>query len=242
MTNNWKDFKILNLRGDEIPSADPNAEKTFKHPNKKQFLRWTVNVKNANVAMGTGWLMLMAAALPFHDGTFDQLCHADLPDDFDTFQFGYCVLDFVVDHGGLHSLPYPVEWWGNDVIVANYKYVINSIAMFNAQMSIRCIDAFPEIYGRVDAVQHPLTGSHNWIMMQRTFMHQTVVGDDDAGWAAIMKHVATVFKPTSASIKMWMEKMDEKVLTLIKAEVLIQKPSIQSSLGLFWGNFGNSRS
>ena len=92
MAGQWKDFKIENLQGDEIPSLDANAEKNHKHPTKKQFLCWTVNVKNANLVMSTRWLMQMAAALPFADGSFTNLVHCDAPDDFDSFEFGYLVI------------------------------------------------------------------------------------------------------------------------------------------------------
>ena len=132
MAGQWKDFKIESLQGDEIPSSDVNAEKNFKHPTKKQFLRWTVNVKNANLVMSTGWLMLMAATLPFTDGLFTNLVNCNLQNDFDSFKFGYLVLDLVVDHGGLHSLPHPVDWFADHHILANFKYVLNIIAMFNA--------------------------------------------------------------------------------------------------------------
>ena len=87
MAGQWEDLKIKNLQGDEIPFSDANAEKNYKHPMKNQFLCWTVNVKNANLAMSTGWLMLMAAALPFADGKFTNLVNHDLLDDFDSFEF-----------------------------------------------------------------------------------------------------------------------------------------------------------
>ena len=125
----------------------------------------------------------------------------------------------MVDNGGLHSLPHPVDWYADHHIVANYKYMVNAIAMFNAQMSIRCIDIFPEIYGRVDDVPHPLLGRQNWTTMHRTYLHQTEVGDDDTTWTAVMKHATSAFKPTAKSIKPWMEKMDEKLRALIMAEV-----------------------
>ena len=219
MAGQWKDFKIEHLRGDEIPSTDVHAEKNYKHPTKKQFLRWTVNVKNANLAMSAGWLMPMAATLPFADGAFSNLGNRDVADDFDSFEFGYMVIDLVIDHGGLHSLPHPVDWFADHHIVANFKYIVNSIAMFNAQMSIRCIDMFPQIYGRVEAVNHPLVGLQNWIEMYRTFMHEAVVHDSDAAWAGVTKHVATSFKPSAESIKIWIGTMNEKVRACISAEV-----------------------
>ena len=70
---------------------------------------------------------------------------------------------------------------------------------------------FSHIYGRVDEINHPLTGLQNWITMYRTFLHDTVVRDEDAAWTAATKHVATSFKPTGPAIKAWMGKMDEKV-------------------------------
>ena len=103
----WKDFRVENLQGDEIPSKDANASKQYKHPMKEQFLRLEIKVKITNLALGTGWHLPMAAALRFELGTFLNM------------------------------------------------------------MSIRCIDAFPRIYGVADEAlleidemgPKPLTGT-----------------------------------------------------------------------------------
>jgi hypothetical protein len=63
--SSWKDFRIEPLRGEEIPNKDPTAEKKFKKPTKKQYLRWLVSFKNALQALGMAWMMPMAMTLTF---------------------------------------------------------------------------------------------------------------------------------------------------------------------------------
>ena len=138
----WKDFRIDPLRGDEIPNKDQNAEKKFKKPSKKQYLRWLVNFKNALQALGLSWMIPMAMALPFSDGAFDQLIDVRIPDEHDSVFFQLKVVERAIAAGALMEIPMFDDWDVGENLTDNFRWVIKQIAMFNAQASWRLSTPF----------------------------------------------------------------------------------------------------
>ena len=171
MPSLFKDFKVVNLHGDLIPNANENSEDVFEVPTKEQYNKWMVNIKKILTACGFSWTPTMALKLRFQDGEFLLIVYEDFQDLFDSLEFKYVTIQNAINAGAASSLPEPDDpqrdLYHGDHLDQNYKYVKESIATFSAQMSLRCIDCFPEIYGRLVEFSHPFEGLHEFAMLHR---------------------------------------------------------------------------
>ena len=111
-----------------------------------------VNIVNTLQALSLQWILLMALGLTFEQGAFLKIVYPNAPvdDDFASFAFQYMICEMAILHGAI--LPEPENWYAGNSLGINYRYIIDNISMFNAQISRRCIDAFPKIYGRENIV------------------------------------------------------------------------------------------
>ena len=169
MPSPWKDFGVEKLRGTVIPNGDENVEKSYMTPSTTGYNKWMVNVKKTLGACGQKWLLTMALKLQFEDGDFLPIVDPDFQDAFNGLEFKYVTVQCVVDAGGEQSLPQTNNPQHNlyhgDHLDVNFKYAIESIATFSAQMSLRCIDCFPHIYGRLTVEAHPFEGLHEFRLL-----------------------------------------------------------------------------
>ena len=169
----WKDFHVEKLRGTLIQNADIDAVPQYQTPTKAQYTRWMVNIKKTIGACRQHWIPAAALKLEYKNGEFAPIVDPDYEDNFDGFAFKYIVIQNVIDAGGLHCLPQQSDpqrdmAWG-DHLDENYRYAFDSIAAFSAQMSLRCIDSFPDIFGKLTfgIIVHPLEGLHEFAMLHR---------------------------------------------------------------------------
>ena len=139
-TSVWKDFQVEKLRGTLIPNADPDAEPQYQTPTKSQYTRWMVNVRKTIGACHQNWIPAAAIKLEYKDGEFSPIVNPGYEDHFDGFEFKYITIQNVIDAGGLHCLPQQSDpqrdmAWG-DHCDENYRYIVDAIALFSAQMSL----------------------------------------------------------------------------------------------------------
>ena len=150
------------LRGTLIPNGDDAAEKCYQTPSTTVYNKWMVNVKKTLGACGQKWLLAMALKLQLEDGDFLPIVDPDFQDLFHGFEFKYVTIQNALDAGGEDGMPQPDDPHRNlyhgDHFDENFKYIIELIMMFSAQMSLRCIDCFPHIYGRLTVVSHMNSG------------------------------------------------------------------------------------
>ena len=60
MPSLFKDFKVVNLKGDLIPDSNENAEEVLEVPTRAQYNKWMVNLKKILTACGFAWTPTMA--------------------------------------------------------------------------------------------------------------------------------------------------------------------------------------
>jgi hypothetical protein len=217
----WKDFKLENLRGTIIHNSDPEAEKAYSAPTLAQYSKWMIGIKKTLTAIRAIWMLKMAMSLPYKDGVFTNIVDPDFEEFFDTYAFQYVAVTMAIEAGGQNSLPFPNNPQRNneygDHLDENYRYVTDCIAAFSAQMSQRCIDAFPDIYGRLNIDTHPFDGLHEWVMLHREFVGVTIQGDSDKAWKKLIKATEQKFEAEASAIKTWLTRCELAVIELIAA-------------------------
>jgi hypothetical protein len=223
-TSVWKDFQVEKLRGTLIPNPDPDAVPQYQTPSKSQYTRWMVNLKKTIGACRQTWIPVAALKLEFKDGEFTPIVNPPAEDHYDTFEFKYVTIQNVIDAGGLPFLPQGHDpqrnmVWG-DHCDENYRYIIDSIATFSAQMSTRCIESFPEIFGRLSyKITHPLEGLHEFAMLHREYNAVLVKKDADMGWRKVIRATEQAFEPNTTSIKAWLSKCELAVNEIMTSGV-----------------------
>jgi hypothetical protein len=240
MPSPWKDFSIEKLRGELIPNANENATKHYKTPTTVEYNQWMINVKKTLGACRQKWLLAMALKLHFVDGVFMPIVDQDFEDFVGGFQFKYVTIQNALDAGGSQSLPEPGDpmrdLYHGDHMDLNYIYIVDSIATFSAQMSLRCIECFPSIYGRMTMDSHPYEGLHEFVLLHREYHATPIQEDTDAAWTKVIKATEWSFEPDAASVKEWLERAELAVIELVTSGVtpaMIDSVIVGNCIGKF---------
>ena len=140
MQSLFKDFKVVNLKGDLTPNLNENAEEVFEVQMRAHYNKWMVNLKKILTACGFAWTPPMAMKLWFEDGKFLPIVDEDYQNLFYYLEFKYVTVQNAVDAGASMSMPEPDDpqrdLYHGDHLDQNYNYVIESFRTFTAQMSL----------------------------------------------------------------------------------------------------------
>eukprot|EP00961_Rhodomonas_salina_P123539 1664258-Rhodomonas_salina.1 len=103
------------------------------------YLHWLDAFCKTLGAMLLLWIIPMALDLKIEQGKFLLLVHGEVVDDFGDAFFEYVVVAKAIAAGAINALPKRLEQLVNaEHCSKNYRYVVNAIAAFSAQLSSRC--------------------------------------------------------------------------------------------------------